>query len=166
MVSEFIIFNEEHLVKEKRRKDGTRNENVIESKELKRSENIRKKKGGIFMVLFLEYPKCSTCKKAKKWLEEHQVNYDDRHIVEDNPTVEELKDWIGRSGLPLRRFFNTSGMKYRELQLKDRLPKMSEEEQLELLATDGMLVKRPLLVLEDRVIPGFKEKEWLEGLGL
>ena len=70
------------------------------------------------MVLFLEYPKCSTCKKAKKWLEEHQVNYDDRHIVEDNPTVEELKDWIGRSGLPLRRFFNTSGMKYRELQLK------------------------------------------------
>ena len=97
------------------------------------------------MVLFLEYPKCSTCKKAKKWLEEHQVNYDDRHIVEDNPTVEELKDWIGRSGLPLRRFFNTSGMKYRELQLKDRLPKMSEEEQLELLATDGMLVKRPLL---------------------
>ena len=118
------------------------------------------------MVLFLEYPKCSTCKKAKKWLEEHQVNYDDRHIVEDNPTVEELKDWIGCSGLPLRRFFNTSGMKYRELQLKDRLPKMSEEEQLELLATDGMLVKRPLLVLEDRVIPGFKEKEWLEGLGL
>lgn len=118
------------------------------------------------MVLFLEYPKCSTCKKAKKWLEEHQVNYDDRHIVEDNPTVEELKDWIGRSGLPLRRFFNTSGMKYRELQLKDRRPKMSEEEQLELLATDGMLVKRPLLVLEDRVIPGFKEKEWLEGLGL
>lgn len=118
------------------------------------------------MVLFLEYPKCSTCKKAKKWLEEHQVNYDDRHIVEDNPTVEELKDWIGRSGLPLIRFFNTSGMKYRELQLKDRLPKMSEEEQLELLATDGMLVKRPLLVLEDRVIPGFKEKEWLEGLGL
>ena len=118
------------------------------------------------MVLFLEYPKCSTCKKAKKWLEEHQVNYDDRHIVEDNPTVEELKDWIGRSGLPLRRFFNTSGMKYRELQLKDRLPKMSEEEQLELLATDGLLVKSPLLVLEDRVIPGFKEKEWLEGLGL
>lgn len=118
------------------------------------------------MVLFLEYPKCSTCKKAKKWLEDHQVNYDDRHIVEDNPTVEELKEWVGRSGLPLRRFFNTSGMKYRELQLKDRLPKMSEEEQLELLATDGMLVKRPLLVLEDRVIPGFKEKEWLEGLGL
>lgn len=125
-----------------------------------------RKKGGNFMVLFLEYPKCSTCKKAKKWLEDHQVNYDDRHIVEDNPTMEELKEWVGRSGLPLRRFFNTSGMKYRELQLKDRLPKMSEEEQLELLATDGMLVKRPLLVLEDRVIPGFKEKEWLEGLGL
>ena len=110
--------------------------------------------------LFLCYQKCSTCKKAKKWLEEHQVNYDDRHIVEDNPTVEELKDWIGRSGLPLRRFFNTSGMKYRELQLKDRLPKMSEEEQLELLATDGMLVKRPLVVGETTVLVGFKEKEW------
>ena len=116
------------------------------------------------MVLFLEYPKCSTCKKAKKWLEEHQVNYDDRHIVEDNPTVEELKDWIGRSGLPLRRFFNTSGMKYRELQLKDRLPKMSEEEQLELLATDGMLVKRPLVIGDDFVLTGFKEKEWIEAM--
>ena len=118
----------------------------------------------IFMVLFLEYPKCSTCKKAKKWLEEHQVNYDDRHIVEDNPTVEELKDWIGRSGLPLRRFFNTSGMKYRELQLKDRLPKMSEEEQLKLLATNGMLVKRPLIVNGNIILTGFKETEWEKAL--
>ena len=118
------------------------------------------------MVLFLEYPKCSTCKKVKKWLEEHQVEYTDRHIIEENPTEDELREWCGRSGLPLKRFFNTSGMKYRELQLKERLPGMTEEEQIALLATDGMLVKRPLLVLEDRVIPGFKEKEWMEGLGL
>ena len=92
------------------------------------------------MVLFLEYPKCSTCKKAKKWLDDHQVAYTDRHILEENPTEDELREWIGRSGLPLKRFFNTSGMKYRELQLKDRLPGMSEEEQIALLATDGMLV--------------------------
>ncbi len=118
------------------------------------------------MVLFLEYPKCSTCKKAKKWLEEHQVEYTDRHIIEENPTEDELREWFGRSGLPMKRFFNTSGMKYRELQLKERLPGMTEEEQIALLATDGMLVKRPLLVLENRVIPGFKEKEWMEGLGL
>ena len=118
------------------------------------------------MVLFLEYPKCSTCKKAKKWLEEHQVEYTDRHIIEENPTEDELREWFGRSGLPLKRFFNTSGMKYRELELKERLPGMTEEEQIALLATDGMLVKRPLLVLENRVIPGFKEKEWMEGLGL
>ncbi len=118
------------------------------------------------MVLFLEYPKCSTCKKAKKWLDDHSVSYEDRHILEENPTEQELKDWIGRSGLPIRRFFNTSGMKYRELQLKERLPKMSEEEQISLLATDGMLVKRPLLVLEDKVIPGFREAEWIEALGL
>ncbi len=118
------------------------------------------------MVLFLEYPKCSTCQKAKKWLDSHQVAYTDRHILEENPTAGELKEWIGRSGLSLKRFFNTSGMKYRELQLKERLPGMSEEEQVELLATDGMLVKRPLLVTEDRVIPGFREAEWLEALGL
>ena len=105
------------------------------------------------MVLFLEYPKCSTCKKAKKWLDDHQVAYTDRHILEENPTEDELREWIGRSGLPLKRFFNTSGMKYRELQLKDRLPGMSEEEQIALLATDGMLVKRPLLVLDHRVLP-------------
>lgn len=118
------------------------------------------------MVLFLEYPKCSTCKKAKKWLDDHQVAYTDRHILEENPTEEELREWIGRSGLPLKRFFNTSGMKYRELQLKDRLPGMSEEEQIALLATDGMLVKRPLLVLDHRVLPGFREADWSEALGL
>ncbi|HIV35095.1 MAG TPA: arsenate reductase family protein [Candidatus Blautia intestinigallinarum] len=118
------------------------------------------------MVLFLEYPKCSTCKKAKKWLDDHQVAYTDRHILEENPTEDELREWIGRSGLPLKRFFNTSGMKYRELQLKDRLPGMSEEEQIALLATDGMLVKRPLLVLDHRVLPGFREADWSEALGL
>lgn len=118
------------------------------------------------MVLFLEYPKCSTCKKAKKWLDDYQVAYTDRHILEENPTEDELREWIGRSGLPLKRFFNTSGMKYRELQLKDRLPGMSEEEQIALLATDGMLVKRPLLVLDHRVLPGFREADWSEALGL
>ena len=92
------------------------------------------------MMLFLEYPKCSTCQKAKKWLDVHQILYTDRHIVEENPTYEELKDWHKRSGLPLKKFFNTSGMVYKELQLKDKLPTMSEEEQLKLLATNGMLV--------------------------
>ena len=104
-------------------------------------------------MLFLEYPKCSTCKKAKKWLDEQGISYEDRHIIEDNPTVEELKDWHERSGLPLKRFFNTSGMKYRELGLKD-----------ELLATDGMLVKRPLVVGDDFVLIGFKEALWKETL--
>lgn len=113
-------------------------------------------------MLLIEYPKCSTCQKAKKWLESRGAEFEDRHIVEQPPTVAELKQWIPRSGLPIKRFFNTSGMKYKELGLKDKLPQMSEDEQLELLASDGMLVKRPLLVLEDRVIPGFKEKEWEE----
>ena len=108
--------------------------------------------------------KCSTCKKAKKWLDEQDISYEDRHIIEDNPTVEELKDWHERSGLPLKRFFNTSGMKYRELGLKDKLPEMSEEEQYELLATDGMLVKRPLVVGDDFVLIGFKEALWKETL--
>ena len=115
-------------------------------------------------MLFLEYPKCSTCKEAKKWLDEQGISYEDRHIIEDNPTVEELKDWHERSGLPLKRFFNTSGMKYRELGLKDKLPEMSEEEQYELLATDGMLVKRPLVVGDDFVLIGFKEALWKETL--
>ncbi|MDO4601599.1 MAG: arsenate reductase family protein [Eubacteriales bacterium] len=116
------------------------------------------------MTLFLEYPKCTTCKKAKAWLMENGVEFTDRHIVEENPTEEELKEWIQKSGLPLKRFFNTSGMKYRELGLKDKLGDMTEEEQTALLATDGMLVKRPLLIGEDFVIPGFKEAAWREAL--
>ena len=116
-------------------------------------------------MLFIEYPKCSTCRRAKKHLEDAGIAFQDRHIVEENPTEEELAKWIRMSGLPAKRFFNTSGMKYRELELKDRLKEMSEDEQYELLATDGMLVKRPLLVGEDFVIPGFKEKEWAEKIG-
>ena len=118
------------------------------------------------MILFIEYPKCSTCQKAKKWLMEHQIEFTDRRIVEKNPSSQELTQWVKQSGLPLKRFFNTSGMKYKELNLKDRLPSMSEEEQITLLASDGMLVKRPLLVGDDFVIPGFKEKEWMERLGI
>lgn len=115
-------------------------------------------------MLFVEYPKCTTCKKAKKWLDEQGIEYIDRHIKEENPTVEELKKWHNISGLPLKRFFNTSGMLYRELGLKDRLPDMSEEEQYELLASDGMLVKRPLLVGENFVLTGFKEVQWEEAV--
>ena len=114
-------------------------------------------------MLLIEYPKCSTCQKAKKWLEEHQISFKDRHIVEQRPTEEELKDWIKRSGYPVKRFFNTSGMKYRELELKEKLPQMSEEEQIRLLATDGMLVKRPL-VIGEQILVGFREKEWTEKL--
>ena len=118
-------------------------------------------KGRIKMsVLFLEYPKCTTCKKAKAWLEGNGVAFDDRHIVENNPTAEELKAWWEKSGLPLKKFFNTSGMLYKEMQLKDKLPEMSEEEQIELLSTNGMLVKRPLIIGEDFVLVGFKEAEW------
>ena len=115
-------------------------------------------------MLFVEYPKCTTFKKAKKWLDEQGIEYIDRHIKEENPTVEELKKWHKISGLPLKRFFNTSGMLYRELGLKDRLPDMSEEEQYELLASDGMLVKRPLLVGENFVLTGFKEVQWEEAV--
>ena len=111
-------------------------------------------------MLFLEYPKCSTCQKARKWLDSHEVSYIDRHIVEENPTFEELKEWYGRSGLPLKRFFNTSGMLYKEMKLKEKLPDMSEEEQLQLLSTNGMLVKRPLLIDDKLVLTGFKEAEW------
>ena len=118
------------------------------------------------MLLFVEYPKCITCQKAKKWLTDHGLEFQDRHIVEENPKKEELETWYKESGLPLKRFFNTSGNKYKALHLKDRLPSMTEEEQLELLATDGMLVKRPVLVGQDFVVTGFKEKEWREKLGL
>ena len=116
-------------------------------------------------VLFVEYPKCTTCKKAKKWLDEHGVEYIERNIVEDNPTALELKEWHERSGLPLRRFFNTSGMKYRELGVKAKLDSgMTDEEAYELLATDGMLVKRPVIVADGAVLTGFKEVAWEEAL--
>ena len=113
-------------------------------------------------MLVLVYRKCSTCQRALKWLEEKGVAFEERPIVEENPTYEELKAWYAKSGLPLKRFFNTSGLLYKELGLKDKLAQMSEEEQLQLLATNGMLVKRPLVVGEDYVLTGFKEKEWAE----
>lgn len=115
-------------------------------------------------MLFVEYPKCTTCQKAKKFLDAHSVQYTDRHIKEDNPTAEELKAWHERSGLPLKRFFNTSGLQYKALGLKDKLPNMTQEEQFALLATDGMLVKRPILVGDDFVLVGFKEDQWAEKL--
>lgn len=115
-------------------------------------------------MLFICYPKCSTCQKAKKWLDEHNIKYTERHIVEVNPTYDELKEWYGKSGLTLKKFFNTSGLLYKEMQLKDKLPTMSEEEQIQLLATNGMLVKRPLVVNGDTVLVGFKEAEWAEKL--
>ena len=115
-------------------------------------------------MLFLQYPKCSTCQKAKKWLDDHAITYTNRLIKEENPTFEEFKAWHTQSGLPLKRFFNTSGLRYKELQLKDQLPMMSEEEQLRLLASDGMLVKRPLLITENAILVGFRQPEWEEAL--
>lgn len=115
-------------------------------------------------MLFIEYPKCFTCQKAKKWLDDRGISYMDRHIKEQNPTSEELKKWQAMSGLPLKKFFNTSGLLYKSMQLKDKLPTMTEEEQFALLATDGMLVKRPLVIGDDFVIIGFKEAEWAEKL--
>lgn len=115
-------------------------------------------------MLFVCYPKCSTCMKAKKWLEEKSLGYEIRDIKTDNPTAEELKEWHRKSGLPLKRFFNTSGNLYKEMKLKDRLPDMDEEEQFDLLASDGMLVKRPILAAGEKVLVGFKEKEWEENL--
>ena len=114
--------------------------------------------------LFICYPKCSTCKKAKKWLDENQLDYETRDIVTENPTAKELKEWIALSGLPTKRFFNTSGMIYRDMNLKDKLGDMSEDEQIELLATNGMLVKRPLIIGDKVALPGFKEALWGESL--
>lgn len=111
-------------------------------------------------MLFIQYPPCSTCQKAKKWLDKHDLSYTDRHIKENNPTYEELTEWHRKSGLPLKRFFNTSGLAYKALNLKERLPGMTEEEQLRLLATDGMLVKRPIIVTDSYIFTGFKEAEW------
>lgn len=116
-------------------------------------------------MLFLEYPPCSTCKKARAWLDAHGVAYTARHIKENNPTYEELKQWLAVSGLPVKKFFNTSGLQYKALGLKDKLPAMTVEEQLQLLATDGMLVKRPFVVTEDgKVLTGFRETEWEQTL--
>lgn len=115
-------------------------------------------------MLLIQYPKCSTCQKAKKWLDAHNITYTSRHIAEENPSYEELKEWYEKSGLPLKKFFNTSGLLYKNMQLKDKLPSMSEEEQLKLLATDGMLVKRPIIVDDNLVLTGFKEAEWAEKL--
>ena len=115
-------------------------------------------------VDFICYPRCGTCRKAGKWLKEHGIDYRERLIHEDHPTVEELKEWREKSGLPLKRFFNTSGQVYRQNKLKDRLPDMSEEDQYRLLASDGMLVKRPILLSGEKVLVGFKEKEYEETL--
>lgn len=115
-------------------------------------------------MLFICHPKCSTCHKAKKWLDEHNIEYIERYIVEDNPSYDELKEWYVKSGHPVKKFFNTSGLLYKEKQLKDKILTMSEEEQLKLLATNGMLVKRPLVVDEDTVLVGFKEADWNEKL--
>ena len=115
-------------------------------------------------MLFLEYPTCSTCQKTKKWLDAHALSYTARHIRDEKPSYEELKCWHSSSGLPLKKFFNTSGQLYKSLSLKDKLPEMSEDEQFALLASDGMLVKRPILVGDDFVLVGFKQKEWEEKL--
>ncbi len=112
------------------------------------------------MVLFIEYPKCTTCQKAKKWLDDNGIEYVDRHIKEHNPSLEELKEWYEKSGLPLKKFFNTSGLLYKSMELKDKLPAMSEEEQLQLLSSDGMLVKRPIIVTDNTVLTGFRPAEW------
>ncbi len=111
-------------------------------------------------MLFIQYPPCSTCKKAKAWLDEHGLAYENRHIKEQNPTIEELRHWHSKSGLPLKKFFNTSGLLYKSMNLKEKLPTMTEEEQLQLLASDGMLVKRPILVTDDQILVGFQDKQW------
>lgn len=111
-------------------------------------------------MLFIQYPPCSTCQKAKKWLDGKGIEYTNRHIKEEKPTFEELKEWYAKSGLELKKFFNTSGLLYKSMNLKEKLPGMTEEEQLKLLASDGMLVKRPILVKDDTVLVGFKEAEW------
>ncbi len=116
------------------------------------------------MKIFIYYPKCATCQKAKKWLDENNIKYEERNIVEENPKEEELKKWIKESNYEIKRFFNTSGLKYKELNLKEKLLKMTEEEKIKLLSTDGMLVKRPIVISEQNVFVGFKEKEWKEML--
>lgn len=112
------------------------------------------------MVLFIEYPKCSTCKKAKKWLVDNNIEFKDRNIVENTPTEKELKKWITDSKKDIKKFFNTSGLKYKELNLKEKLPNMTDNEKLKLLSSDGMLIKRPLLITDNKILAGFREKEW------
>lgn len=114
--------------------------------------------------LFIEYPKCSTCKNAKKWLIQNNIEFEDRNIVENTPTKEELEKWIKQSKKEIKKFFNTSGLKYKELNLKEKLPNMTDEEKIELLSSDGMLIKRPLLITDKEILVGFKEKEWEEVL--
>lgn len=116
-------------------------------------------------MVFLCYERCTTCKRAKAWLIDRGVEFTERPIKEENPSLEELREWYQRSGLPLKKFFNTSGLLYKSMELKDKLPAMTEEEQLQLLATDGMLVKRPMVIMEDKVLVGFRENEWTEVLG-
>ena len=116
-------------------------------------------------MVFLCYERCTTCKRAKAWLIDRGITFTERPIKEENPSLEELRQWYQRSGLPLKKFFNTSGLLYKSMELKDKLPTMTEEEQLRLLATDGMLVKRPMLIMEDKVLVGFRENEWAEVLG-
>ena len=116
-------------------------------------------------MVFLCYERCTTCKRAKAWLIDRGIAFTERPIKEENPSLEELRQWYQRSGLPLKKFFNTSGLLYKSMELKDKLPTMTEEEQLQLLATDGMLVKRPMVILEDKVLVGFRENEWAEALG-
>lgn len=113
-------------------------------------------------MLFVESPKCSTCKKAKAWLDEHNLDYEDRNIKEENPTQEELNEWYKQSGLPIKKFFNTSGVLYKQMNLKEKLADMSDDEQIKLLSTDGMLVKRPIVVKGDKILVGFKERDWEE----
>ena len=113
-------------------------------------------------IIFIEYPKCSTCQKAKKWLENNNIEFEDRHIVEETPTVEELKKWIPASNKDIKNWFNTSGLKYKALNLKEKLPELTEEEKIKLLASDGMLIKRPLIISDDKILIGFKEQEWKE----
>ena len=114
--------------------------------------------------IFIEYPKCSTCKKAEKWLKENKIEYEKRNIVEENPNKEELKKWIKQSGKEIKKFFNTSGLKYKALNLREKLANMKDEEKIDLLSSDGMLVKRPLLITEKEILIGFKEQEWNEKL--
>jgi len=117
-------------------------------------------------MIFICYPRCTTCQKAKKWLVENNIAFEERNIKENNPTLEELKDWHKKSGLPLKKFYNTSGLRYKELKLKDKLPTMSEDEQYSLLASDGLLVKRPILIRDDFILVGFKEADWKAALGI